>query len=64
LSNERLGEPSAAVRERVEAARDRQRVRFETLRRLGLSHSDITCNGDMRPAEVRSIASWMIPVAP
>jgi len=53
LSSERLGEPSAAVRERVEAARDRQRVRFEALRRPGSSHADITCNADMRPAEVR-----------
>jgi magnesium chelatase family protein len=53
LSSERLGEPSAAVRERVEAARDRQRVRFEALRRPESSHSDITCNADMRPAEVR-----------
>jgi len=53
LSSERLGEPSAAVRERVEAARDQQRVRFETLRRQESSHSGITCNADMRPAEVR-----------
>jgi magnesium chelatase family protein len=53
LSSERLGEPSAAVRERVEAARDRQRVRFEALRRQESSHSDITCNAEMRPAEVR-----------
>jgi len=53
LSSERLGEPSAAVRERVEAARDQQRVRFETLRRQESSHFDITCNADMRPAEVR-----------
>jgi len=53
LSSERLGEPSAAVRERVEAARDRQRVRFEALRRQESSRFDITCNAEMRPAEVR-----------
>jgi magnesium chelatase family protein len=48
LSEARLGESSAAVRERVEAGRNRQRVRFDT---GGASH--ITCNADMRPAEVR-----------
>jgi magnesium chelatase family protein len=46
LSSARLGESSATVRERVEAARSRQRVRFA-------SADGITCNADMRPAEVR-----------
>jgi magnesium chelatase family protein len=46
LSEARLGESSATVRERVEAARSRQRVRFA-------SADGITCNADMRPAEVR-----------
>ena len=46
LSSDRLGESSATVRERVEAARSRQRVRFATA-------NGITCNADMRPAEVR-----------
>ncbi len=47
LSESRLGESSATVRERVETARDRQRVRF------GVGAQHVTCNADMRPAEVR-----------
>lgn len=45
LSSDRLGETSAAIRERVQAARERQRVRFQG--------TDIVCNSDMRVAEVR-----------
>jgi magnesium chelatase family protein len=45
LSSDRLGESSASIRERVQAARERQRVRFEGI--------DIVCNSDMRVAEVR-----------
>jgi len=45
LSDNRLGEPSAVLRERVERARELQRVRFKG--------SDLTCNADMRPGEVR-----------
>ena len=45
LSDDRLGEPSAAVRARVEAARERQRQRFAGTRLLS--------NADMGPAEVR-----------
>jgi magnesium chelatase family protein len=45
LSSDRLAESSALIRERVQAARKRQRVRFEG--------SDIVCNSDMRVAEVR-----------
>jgi magnesium chelatase family protein len=45
LSERRLGEPSKAVQERVEGARQRQRNRF--------SSNGIACNADMRPAEVR-----------
>ncbi|HEX9595883.1 MAG TPA: ATP-binding protein, partial [Anaerolineales bacterium] len=45
LSSDRLGESSAAIRERVQAVRERQRVRFKG--------SDIVCNSDMRVAEVR-----------
>ena len=44
LSSDRLGEPSASIRERVQAARERQMGRFEG--------SDIVCNSDMRVAEV------------
>jgi magnesium chelatase family protein len=45
LSDRRQGEPSAAIQQRVEAARQRQRERF--------AGTDITSNADMRPAEVR-----------
>jgi magnesium chelatase family protein len=45
LTADRAGEPSPAIRERVEAARERQRSRLEA---LGLSS-----NADMGPAEVR-----------
>jgi magnesium chelatase family protein len=80
LSDSRFGETSSVVRERVEAARQRQRERFANrdglhpsgLRPPGLrpaapadatpaalsdgSHVkglQVTCNADMRPAEVR-----------
>ncbi len=46
LSDDRLGEPSAAIRERVEAARERQRQRFEG--------TSLLSNADMGPAEVRN----------
>jgi magnesium chelatase family protein len=45
LSSDRLGESSESIRERVQAARERQRVRFDG--------TDIVCNSDMRVAEVR-----------
>ncbi len=45
LSGDRLSEPSASVRARVEAARDMQRRRFEG--------TSLACNADMGPAEVR-----------
>jgi magnesium chelatase family protein len=69
LSDSRLGESSAVIRQRVEKARQRQRERFgeakddasEHPTRSGVPeggkgrHSlfTITCNADMRPAEVR-----------
>jgi magnesium chelatase family protein len=69
LSDNRLGESSAVIRQRVEKARQRQRDRFgeakddvsEHPTRSGVPggvkgyHSlfTITCNADMRPAEVR-----------
>jgi magnesium chelatase family protein len=46
LSDKRLGEPSAAIRARVEAARNRQRERFKGV-------EGVSCNGEMRPAEIR-----------
>jgi magnesium chelatase family protein len=46
LSDKRLGESSAAIRSRVEAARKRQRARFKDV-------EGVSCNGEMRPAEIR-----------
>jgi len=47
LTDQRLGETSAAVRARVQAARDRQRARFVA------AGAALACNADMRPADVR-----------
>lgn len=47
LSDMRLGEPSKTIRYRVESARELQRQRF--------ADSNLTCNADMRPAEVRKL---------
>jgi magnesium chelatase family protein len=58
LSSDRLGETSADIRGRVEAARVVQRKRFgvgETGRPSGLT--DIVCNADMRIAEVRQFCA-------
>jgi len=49
LTDERLGERSAAIRERVEAARERQRQRF--------AGTELTCNADMGPAQVREVCT-------
>jgi len=48
LSGDRLGEPSASIRARVQAARDIQNKRF-THREA----NDIVCNADMRVGKVR-----------
>jgi magnesium chelatase family protein len=53
LSETRLGESSAAVRERVEASRVLQRIRFDS--RGG---SQVMCNPDMRPADVRKYCAF------
>jgi magnesium chelatase family protein len=45
LTGDRLGEPSAQVRARVEAARERQRARF--------AEGNLACNADMGPGDVR-----------
>jgi magnesium chelatase family protein len=45
LRDMRSGESSAEVRKRVEAAREKQRQRFEG--------TDIASNADMRPAQIR-----------
>ena len=47
LSGDRVGESSAAIRARVQAARDIQQLRFTN------SQSDIICNADMRVGEIR-----------
>jgi magnesium chelatase family protein len=59
LSDQRLGEPSAVIQKRVEAARQIQRERFASLNDPlaesgpAPAHDGIACNADMRPAEVR-----------
>ena len=45
LAGDRVGEPSAAIRERVQAARERQRRRFEG--------RGLASNAEMGPGEVR-----------
>jgi magnesium chelatase family protein len=45
LTDERLGEPSKAVQERVAAARERQLKRFKD--------TNFTSNAEMTPAEIR-----------
>ena len=45
LSDDRLGEPSKAIRQRAEAAREIQQARFEG--------KGLTCNADMGVAGVR-----------
>lgn len=47
LSGDRLGESSALIRQRVQAARNIQQQRFAN------SQSDIVCNADMRVGEIR-----------
>ncbi|MBC7232717.1 MAG: YifB family Mg chelatase-like AAA ATPase [Chloroflexi bacterium] len=53
LTDDRLGEPSATIRARIEQAREIQRQRFAG--RLGgvKGNLPLLCNADMGPAEVR-----------
>ncbi len=65
LSDQRLGEPSSDIQKRVEAARQRQRDRFNSAANqppessptesmpFDLTSTVVQCNADMRPAEVR-----------
>jgi magnesium chelatase family protein len=55
LSGHTLGEPSAAIRARVEAARARQTARFAMPGPAGPTAAapSLTCNADMGPGEVR-----------
>ena len=57
LSDQRMGEPSSAIQARVEAARERQRQRFFADGQPAAAGSRITCNADMRPAEVRQFCT-------
>ena len=59
LSDDRLGEPSEVIRQRVERARERQRTRFSgsTNQRSGAAIDGVLYNADMRPAEVRQYCS-------
>jgi magnesium chelatase family protein len=50
LSSDHLRESSASIRERVQAARERQRFRVEG--------TDIVCNSDMRVAELRQFCKF------
>ena len=45
LADDRLGEPSAKIRDRVKAARQHQQTRFQGTR--------LTSNAEMTPAEIR-----------
>ena len=58
LSDDRLGEASEVIRQRVEAAREIQRHRFSDgrqpdNRKARIGAADIVCNADMRVAEIR-----------
>jgi magnesium chelatase family protein len=58
LSDDRFGEASEVIRQRVEAARERQRMRF-TVGADGRPpvQEILACNADMRPAEVRKFCT-------
>ncbi len=56
LSDARLGESSAVVRQRVETARQRQRQRFAEMNADGQG-SGLACNADMHPAEMRQFCA-------
>jgi magnesium chelatase family protein len=60
LSDDRLGEPSEKIQARVEAARERQRARFNHSANQQMANGQkskstdgIACNADMRPARIR-----------
>ena len=58
LSNQRLGEPSLSIRERVESARLQQLERFSKINQTNSDDSAIsikTCNADMGPGDIRKI---------
>jgi magnesium chelatase family protein len=53
LSGDRMGETSASIRERVQAARDLQQARFTNSPTTNSQVTDIICNADMHLAEIR-----------
>ena len=54
LSSDRLGETTSVIRQRVEAARQRQRERFADLEHTdGSKEYSVVCNADMRIREIR-----------
>jgi magnesium chelatase family protein len=53
LTDDRLGEPSANIRARIEKARQVQRQRFEGAVGGADGNVPLLCNADMGPAEVR-----------
>jgi magnesium chelatase family protein len=66
LSDQRLGEPSASIQARVEAAREVQRRRFsngqkptegESIQARGFDSFSAQQNADMRPVEVRQFCA-------
>jgi magnesium chelatase family protein len=57
LSDDRRGEPSAAIRARVEAARARQAARFAGASRPTTAGAAPTTNADMGPTEVRDFCA-------
>ena len=54
LSNDRLGESSESIRQRVESARKKQRERFTNIKSsTSYSQSNLYANADMRVGEIR-----------
>ena len=53
LTDERLGKPSADIRARIEEAREMQRQRFAGMMGGAAGRTQLLCNADMGPAEVR-----------
>jgi magnesium chelatase family protein len=56
LSTDRVGESSAAIRARVQAAQDIQQSRFTNSPTTNSHSTDIICNADMRVGETGSFA--------
>ena len=57
LSDNRIGESSESIRARVEKARERQRARFAAISCPNNGSLPLSCNADMRPAEIRQLCS-------